>query len=61
LLGPQFPEGEIGNPEGLPVLGTAVAGVADLLIAVDKDLLTLSNFQGIGLIKPGEFWRRTTG
>jgi putative PIN family toxin of toxin-antitoxin system len=49
------------DPEDLPVLGTAVAGVVDLLITVDKDLLALSNFQGIAIIKPGEFWRRTTG
>ena len=48
------------DPEDLPVLGTAVAGVADLLITVDKDLLTLGTFQGIGIIKPGEFWQRTT-
>jgi len=27
----------------------------------DKDLLALREFQGIAIIKPGEFWRRTTG
>jgi len=48
------------DPEDIPVLGTAVAGTADLLITVDKDLLTLGSFDGIDIIKPGEFWRRTT-
>jgi putative PIN family toxin of toxin-antitoxin system len=47
------------DPEDIPVLGTAVAAMADLLISVDKDLLTLGSFQGIDIIKPGEFWRRT--
>jgi predicted nucleic acid-binding protein len=38
----------------------AVAAKADLLISVDKDLLTLGSFQGIDIVKPGEFWKRTT-
>jgi len=45
----------------IPVLGTAVAGSALVLVTVDKDLLALDAFQGIAIIKPGEFWRRTTG
>ena len=49
------------DPEDLPILGTAVAGVVDLLITVDKDLLILGTFQGIDIIKPGRFWQRTTG
>ncbi|MDP9090539.1 MAG: putative toxin-antitoxin system toxin component, PIN family [Pseudomonadota bacterium] len=49
------------DPQDVPVLGTAVAANADLLITVDKDLLTLGSFQGIGIVKPGEFWKRTTG
>jgi putative PIN family toxin of toxin-antitoxin system len=48
------------DPEDVPVLGTAVAAKADLLISVDKDLLTLGSFQGIDIVKPGEFWKRTT-
>ena len=47
--------------QDIPVLDTAVAAKADLLITVDKDLLTLGSFQGIGIVKPGEFWKRTTG
>jgi putative PIN family toxin of toxin-antitoxin system len=45
----------------IPVLGTAVAGGASILVTVDKDLLAVREFQGIAIIKPGEFWRRTTG
>ena len=49
------------DPHDVPVLGTAVAAAADLLISVDKDLLVLRSFQGIDIVKPGEFWKRTTG
>jgi putative PIN family toxin of toxin-antitoxin system len=44
-----------------PVLGTAVTAAADLLISVDNDLLALGTFQGIDIVRPGEFWKRTTG
>jgi len=43
------------DPNNLPVLGTAVAGRADILITVDKDLL---EYSGISIIRPGQFWRR---
>ena len=46
------------DSEDLPVLGTAVAGLADILVSVDKDLLTLGNFESFAIIKPGEFWKR---
>lgn len=46
------------DPADLPILGTAVAGAAGLLVTVDKDLLALGRFQGIPIVKPGEFWRR---
>jgi uncharacterized protein len=49
------------DPSDIPVLGTAVAAGASVLITVDKDLLSLGEFQGIAIIKPGEFWRQTTG
>ena len=45
----------------IPILGTAVAGGASILVTVDKDLLAVREFQGIAIIKPGEFWRKTTG
>ena len=49
------------DPSDIPVLGTAVAAGASVLVTVDKDLLALGEFQGIAIIKPGEFWRQTTG
>jgi len=46
------------DPNNLPVLGTAVAGRADILITVDKGLLDLREYSGISIIRPGQFWRR---
>ena len=46
------------DPTDIPVLGTAVTGKANLLITVDKDLLAIGDFQGIAIIKPGQFWER---
>jgi putative PIN family toxin of toxin-antitoxin system len=48
------------NPEDVPVLGTAVAAGASVLVTVDKDLVALGEFQGITIIKPGDFWQKTT-
>ncbi|MCP5528168.1 MAG: putative toxin-antitoxin system toxin component, PIN family [Verrucomicrobiales bacterium] len=52
------PRAACRDSEDLPILGTAVGGQAKLLVTVDKDLLTLGEFQGIPVVKPGEFWRR---
>jgi putative PIN family toxin of toxin-antitoxin system len=52
------PRGACRDPEGLPILGTAIAAEASLLITVDKDLLAIGEFEGISIVKPGEFWRR---
>jgi putative PIN family toxin of toxin-antitoxin system len=48
------------DSEDVAILGTAIAGMVDLLISVDKDLLVRGSFRGIDIVKPGEFWRRTT-
>jgi len=55
-----LPRDACRDPQDLPVLGTAVAAGAALLVSVDKDLLSLGEFRGVALIKPGEFWKRTT-
>jgi putative PIN family toxin of toxin-antitoxin system len=47
------------DPTDIAVLGTALAGNASLLVTVDKDLLVLKTFQGITIIRPGEFWRNS--
>ena len=56
----KLPENVCRDSEDAPILGTAVAARADLLISVDKDLLTLKDFRGITIIRPGEFWTRTS-
>ena len=40
------------------ILGTATAIRCDVLLSVDKDLLVLNPFEGVEIIKPGEFLRR---
>ena len=46
------------DPTDLPVLGTAVAGDAELLVSVDNDLLVLKRYATIDIVRPGEFWNR---
>ena len=61
-LVPADPPAEVcRDPSDIPVPGTAVAAGASVLVTVDKQLLELGEFQGIAVIKPGEFWQRTTG
>lgn len=47
------------DPSDLPILGTAVAGGADVLITVDKDLLAIYSLGSIAILRPGEFWSRS--
>lgn len=48
------------DPTDIPVLGTAVGGECSLLISVDRDLLDMQQINEIQVIRPGEYWRRTT-
>jgi putative PIN family toxin of toxin-antitoxin system len=48
------------DPTDIPVLGTAVSGECALLISVDRDLLDMQRIIEIPIIRPGEYWRRTT-
>ena len=48
------------DPTDVPVLGTAVSGDCALLISVDRDLLGMRRINDIPIIRPGEYWRRTT-
>jgi putative PIN family toxin of toxin-antitoxin system len=57
----ELPAGVCRDPNDIPVLGTAVAAGASVLVTVDKDLLTIGEFQGVAVIKPGEFWQKTSG
>ena len=46
------------DPDDLPVLGTAVAGRAELLVTGDQDLLTLHVYAGIAIITPRACYER---
>jgi uncharacterized protein len=43
------------DPEDVPVLGTALAASAAVLVTGDKDLLVLNPFRGIAILSPREF------
>jgi len=60
VLPADLPSDLCRDPEDLQVLGTAVAGKCALLISVDRDLLDLQSIQNIPIVRPGEFWRRTS-
>lgn len=46
------------DPDDLPVLGTAVAGQADLLVTGDRDLLALGRHAGVPIVTPRECYER---
>lgn len=56
----ELPREACRDPMDIPVLGTAVAAGAALLVSVDKDLLAIGTYQGVAVIRPGEFWKQTT-
>jgi uncharacterized protein len=45
------------DPKDIPILGTALAAGANLLITVDKDLLAVGEYSGMAIVKPGAFWK----
>jgi putative PIN family toxin of toxin-antitoxin system len=50
------PAGACRDPDDLPILGTALAAAAAVLVTVDRDLLDLGVYQGIAIIRPAGFW-----
>lgn len=46
------------DPDDLPVLGTAVAGRADLLVTGDQDLLAVGHHDGIPIVTPRDCYER---
>ena len=48
------------DPTDVPILGTAVAADCAILISVDRDLLDMQRTNEIPILRPGEYWRRTT-
>lgn len=55
------PESACRDAADLPVLGTVIAGQAQVLVTVDKDLLALGKYEGIPIEKPGAAFRRLRG
>jgi putative PIN family toxin of toxin-antitoxin system len=55
-----LPSDPCRDPTDVPVLGTAVAGDCALLISLDRDLLDMQTIREIPIIRPGEYWRRST-
>ena len=55
----ELPAHSCRDPDDIPILGTAVAGQADFLITVDRDLLALGTFRDTEILRPRDFWERT--
>lgn len=56
----ELPADSCRDPEDIPVLGTAIAGQTEFLITVDRNLLALGTFRGVAILRPRDFWERTT-
>ncbi len=54
----QLPDDSCPDPDDIPVLGTAVGGSADALVTGDNELLAVTDFQGIPILSPREFYDR---
>jgi putative PIN family toxin of toxin-antitoxin system len=48
----------VRDPQDAPILGTAVACGADVLVSGDKDLLVLGYFQSFEILPPRTFYDR---
>lgn len=46
------------DPDDLPVLGTVLAGAAELLVSGDSDLLVLGSFGDASIVTPRECYER---
>src|SRR5436190_6380382 len=57
----QVPGDVTRDPDDLPILGTAVAANADILVTGDKDLLVLEKFRNVEMLAPRAFHDRLLG
>lgn len=55
------PLGTVRDKDDLPVLGTAVAGSAAVLVTGDQELLLLALFRGVVILSPRDFYERLRG
>lgn len=53
--------GTVRDKDDLPVLGTAVAGSAAVLVTGDQELLVLGLFRGVAILSPRDFYERLRG
>ncbi len=50
--------GTCRDPDDLPVIGTALAGRADLLVTGDADLLSVGRHAAVAIVSPRECYQR---
>jgi putative PIN family toxin of toxin-antitoxin system len=50
------PPVEITDRDDLPVLSAAISGKADVFVTGDKELLDLTEIEGLAIISPRQFW-----
>jgi putative PIN family toxin of toxin-antitoxin system len=55
------PLGTLRDKDDLPVLGTAIAGTAAVLVTGDQELLVLRLFRGVAILSPRDFYERLRG
>ena len=55
------PLGTVRDKDDLPVLGTAEAGSAAVLVTGDQELLALGLFRGVAILSPRDFYERLRG
>lgn len=55
------PLATVRDKDDLPVLGTAVAGSAVVLVTGDQELLLLGLFRGVAILSPRDFYERLRG
>jgi putative PIN family toxin of toxin-antitoxin system len=54
----QLPDVELQDKEDLPVLGSAIAAGADVLVTGDKELLDLGHIGDLDILSPRQFWEK---
>lgn len=54
----RVPKGACRDADDLPVLGTALAGRADLLVTGDEDLLSLAAYGPVAIVSPRACYER---
>ena len=56
-----IPADAVGDPDDLPVLGTAIAGGAEFLVTGDRELLALGTYRSVSILSPRVLRNRLRG